>query len=79
MTVRAKFTCHAVSTFAGGSKKIEMSAVYSATGENKDFVDATPQGTFSMLVAGGKPAGDAFTPGEDYYLDFTHAPKPTAA
>ena len=73
MSVRAKFTCTAVTKYSNGSK-IEMSAVYSSTGENADFAESTPSGTFFMMISEGKPAATMFTPGKAYYLDFTEAP-----
>lgn len=74
MSVRAKFNCQSVTKFASGSQ-VAFSAVYSQTGENKDFVAASPSGNLSIAISEGYPAAKFFEPGKDYYLDFTEAPK----
>lgn len=69
-TVRAKMKCHAVEHFEYGSK-IRLGAVYGNNGENKDFADATPAGECWMQISNGRPAGQLFEPGKEYYVDFT--------
>lgn len=76
-TVRAKFKCSSITSFDGGSKKVQMHAVYSKdpNNENKDFTDSSPSGSFEIGIAAGKPAGDLFEAGKEYYLDITEAVK----
>jgi hypothetical protein len=69
MSVKAKFKCNAVTDF-GGNKQVMMSAVYSSTGENADFANATPSGSLSMGIDANVPASNFFTPGKEYYLTF---------
>lgn len=66
--VRAKMHCTA------GGNEVRMQAVYSQTGENADFADATPSGDLRMMISPGRPAAEFFQPGKTYYVDFTEAP-----
>lgn len=75
MKVRAKMQC-AGKTPAPGGATIRLFAVYADSKgaraeENKAFSDATPYGEVSLFIADDKPAGDAFVPGQQYYVDFT--------
>lgn len=72
--VRAKFSCTTVKLYPNGARGVELAAVYGASGENKDFCDATPSGKFEMYITGGRPAAEFFLPGQSYYLDITTAP-----
>lgn len=73
--VRAKFVCTTIEEFAGGHKKVKMGAVYSQnTAENADFSDASPSGSFEIMINAGRPAANAFVPGKKYYLTLTEAP-----
>jgi hypothetical protein len=73
MTVRAKFRCNYIAE-GKGNWTIHMSPVYSddPASENKFFTDATPAGTFQMVVT-KEEAAKAFEVGKNYYLDFTKA------
>lgn len=55
--------------------KVALGAVCGSEGENKHFSDATPSGECWMQISDGRPAGDFFEPGEEYYVTFTRAPK----
>ena len=65
--------CNSVKIFQG-SIEVQLTAVYSTTGENKDFTDATPSGSLTMSIIKDKPAASAFEPGKSYYVDFSEAP-----
>lgn len=78
--VVAKMTCNATETVRYGqfenqqTHKVRLGAVYSQTGENKDFADATPSGECWMSISDGRPAAHFFKPGKKYYVTFTEAP-----
>lgn len=68
--MRAKFRCNAVTDF-GTQKQAQLNAVYGKEGENADFAKATPFGDLKINIDAGVPASNFFTPGKEYYLDFT--------
>ncbi|MGJ8619637.1 MAG: hypothetical protein ACSHWN_04840 [Methylophilaceae bacterium] len=70
--VRAKFKCHSIEQYEHSSK-VKMGAVYSTTGENKDFSDATPAGEFWMVISKDRPAASFFEVGKEYYIDVSEA------
>ena len=72
--VRAKMQCASIEQWPSTSK-VKMSAVYSQTGENKDFCDATPSGECWMQITSARPASKFFVPGKKYYVTFTEAPE----
>lgn len=74
MPVRAKFKCVSVISKEQG-KEVELSAVHSNTGENKDFTDVTPYGNFKMGISKDARAGEYFEPGSEYYFDITKVEK----
>lgn len=74
MRVRAKMTVSSVEEYGGGSKKVNLSCVYSQTGENADFTESTPSGGATLTISAGRPAQDAFKPGKSYYVDFEEVP-----
>lgn len=70
MSVRAKFIC--------SYKKddyINFAPVYSGSEENKEFFKATPGGEIRLFVVNAA-AMEQFELGQEYYIDFTPAPKP---
>jgi hypothetical protein len=71
-TVRAKFQCNSIEINTW-TKTAKLSAVCGAEGENKDFTEATPNGTLEIMIQGDVPASEFFKPGKEYYLDFTIA------
>lgn len=73
-TVRAKFVCSSVTSYAyPGNVQVVLSPVMdSKTPENKAFWDATPNGRLDMTIT-NREATDLFVPGQSYYLDFTLA------
>ena len=73
MTVRAKFNCTHITDY-GTQVQVNMSAVYSSTGENKDFCEASPSGDLKISITKNRPAATMFEVGKSYYLDFTEAP-----
>lgn len=73
MRVRAKMKCGSVTSREYGSE-VELNAVHSASGENKDFADATPNGKLTLTISKGRPAIAAFTAGQEYYVDIEAVP-----
>lgn len=77
MSVVAKMLCHATEALDFGNfkqNKVRLGAVYSNTGENKDFSSATPSGECWMAISEGLPAAAFFKPGKSYYVRFEEAP-----
>lgn len=75
--VRCKFRCHHKDEYkdAEGNVKsatIKMSPVYSETGENKEFWDATPGGELSLYTVNAAAAAQ-IEQGKEYYIDITEA------
>ena len=72
MSVRAKFwVSETTNTTSGGS--VKLSAVCRGQ-DNKKWAAATPTGNITMNIL--NPAALAqFVPGEEFYIDFTPAPK----
>jgi hypothetical protein len=73
--VRAKFYVTERTEYAGGNGvTIKMRAVYSddPQSENKKFWEATPSAELTMFIKTN--AADVFTPGREFYLDFTVVP-----
>jgi len=68
-SVIAKFSCNSVTHFSFG-KNIELNAVNTHDGDNKDFADATPTGLIKMGISDGRPAGEFFKPGKNYLVTF---------
>lgn len=77
-SVVAKMMCNNVETKTYNhnykQNRVDLGAVCSSTGENKDFTEATPSGGCWMNIAEGYPALDFFKPGKKYYVTFTEAP-----
>lgn len=78
MPTRAKFMVLAIKKRANypGAVELEMGAVYSTdpNHENKAFWEATPNADLKMFITNPK-AAEMFVLGEEYYVDFTPAPK----
>lgn len=73
MILRAKFMCTKIEDY-GTLKQVYLNAQYSNTKEDNQFSAATPSGDMKMTVT--TEAGMSFfKPGDQYYLDFTEAPK----
>lgn len=80
MTVRAKFRVHNVQPFVDQSGKpngyrVELAPVYSSDpqSENAKFYSATPWGQITLGTM-NPAAAQQFTPGAEFYVDFTLAP-----
>lgn len=73
MAVRAKFYVQSVKYTASDSAVIEMSPVCRGE-DNKEWSKYTPSGLLSMTIK-NELATAQFTPGNEFYLDFTPAPK----
>lgn len=71
--VRAKFRVDCVEDY-GQQKNIKMSAVTTGSEENKAFWKWTPSGSLTLSTI-NEEAAKQFVPGEEFYLDFTPAPK----
>lgn len=69
--VRAKFRCDSVTQYMDHRKKVELYPVTSGSEENKRFFASTPTGKIEMYIT--TEAALMFTPGKEYYIDFTPA------
>jgi len=79
MTVRAKFRVNNVQPFTDQSGKasgyrIDLHPVYDSNpeSENAKFFNATPWGQITLGVM-NPTAAEQFTPGAEFYVDFTAA------
>ena len=72
MTVRAKFKVVKVTETEGGLKTASLQPVMGGSEENKEFFKWTPTGSID-LGAMNPVAADQFTPGKEFYVDFTAA------
>lgn len=70
--IRAKFVIGKKTIHANSYQEITMNAVYSQdpNHENKQFWDATPNGTITMTISKN---GGLFEVGKEYFVDFTLA------
>lgn len=69
MTVRAKFRCTSVETFAAGTRTFRFSAEYdTSVPEDQRYARYTPSGELRLAVDNPNVS---FEPGISYYLDFT--------
>lgn len=68
--VRAKFVCESVTNYEG-SKTAKLRAVYGSAEENADFTKYTPNGSIEVNITNDAPADEVFSPGKNYYVDFT--------
>lgn len=73
MAVRAKFFVQSVKYMTGDSAEIVMSPVCRGE-DNKEWSKYTPGGQLTMTIK-NELATNQFSPGEEFYLDFTPAPK----
>lgn len=71
--MRAKFRLQSVTDY-GNQKRLEFNAVTSGSDENKSWAKFTPSGRIEMMVD-NLPAVEGFSPGDEFYLDFTRAPR----
>jgi hypothetical protein len=75
---RAKFIVLSVKKYhrMPGAVEIEMGAVYSTdpNHENRAFFTATPNADLKMTIT-NPAAAELFQLGEEYYVDFSPAPK----
>lgn len=72
MAVRAKFYCMSIERTTQSSI-VKMAAVCRGE-DNKQWASATPVANLSMTVLNDVAAAQ-FEPGQEYFLDFTPAPK----
>lgn len=72
MTVRAKFRVNSVTEQEGGLKSIILSPVTQGSKENESFFKWTPSGNIHLGVL-NPAASEQFTPGQEFYVDFTKA------
>lgn len=72
MSVRAKFYVAEITHTPSGGR-VKMHAVCRGE-DNKMWSAATPTGTIEMGIL-NEAALNQFVPGEEYFLDFTPAPK----
>lgn len=72
MTVRAKFKVVKVTETEGGLKTANLQPVMGGSDENKEFFKWTPTGAIDLGTM-NPAAADQFTPGKEFYVDFTPA------
>lgn len=79
-TVRAKFKVQSVTESEGGLKTANLTPVTSGSPENEQFFKWTPGGQIQLGTI-NPTAAEQFTPGRQFYVDFTPAdpPHPPAA
>jgi len=73
MTVRAKFVCN-VKTQTMDGYTVKFTPVTSGSEENDQYFKWTPFGSLEMGTLNPE-AAEQFTPGMEYYVDFTPASK----
>jgi hypothetical protein len=73
MSVRAKFFVQSVKHTATASSEVVLAPVCRGE-DNKEWAKYTPAGLLMMHI-NNEQAVEQFTPGEEFYLDFTPAPK----
>jgi len=73
MTVRAKFyVAEIAQTTWGGRVKLQ---VVSRGEDNKSWASATPSGQIEMTIRNEVALAEFIAPGEEFYVDFSPAPK----
>lgn len=72
MAVRAKFFCSEVARTTYGGR-VKLNAVTRGE-DNKKWASATPSGSIEMTIK-NELAVEFFDVGEEYFIDFTLAPK----
>lgn len=70
MTVRAKFKVFSITEQDGGMKTVLLHPVSDGSPENKEFFKWTPSGQIQLGVM-NPAASEPFTPGKEFYVDFT--------
>jgi hypothetical protein len=71
-TVRAKFKVQSVTESEGGLKSVNLSPVVGGSPENEKFFKWTPGGQIQLGTINPDAAAQ-FTPGRQFYVDFTAA------
>lgn len=69
--IRAKFKCSTIEVFEGG-ETVKLNAVSDKEGTNATWSKWTPSGSLTMTINNPDALG-RFTPGKEYFLDFTEA------
>lgn len=71
-TILAKFKVGSVTDFGNNNVNVKMSPVTSGSEENKSFSIYTPAGSVELHITNPQATG-FFTPGKEYYIEFTEA------
>lgn len=74
MSVRAKFTVQRVDDDGDDGGTVHMEPVYSGSPENESFYRWTPSGNIILSTINADALAQ-FEPGNEFYVDFTPAPK----
>jgi hypothetical protein len=74
MAVRAKFKVRSIVEYEGGMKEAKLEAVVSGSPENAEFFKWTPSASINLSTLNPAEA-DQFTPGREFFVDFTPADK----
>lgn len=72
MSIRAKFKVTSVTETEGGLKTAKLEAVVGGSPENEAFFKWTPSASI-ILGTINPAAAEQFTPGKEFYVDFTPA------
>ena len=73
MSVRAKFFVQQVSRTAQKTGEVQLNVVCRGE-DNKEWAAYTPSGSITMTILNESAFGQ-FEPGDEYFVDFTPAPK----
>ncbi len=71
MAVRAKFKVESVTNYQRGGS-VKLTPVTAGSAENESFFQHTPYGSIEMGTV-NEEALKQFTPGAEFYIDFTEA------
>lgn len=76
MSVRAKFFVQEITrrAYNPGAVEVTLSAV-SRGADNKEWAAATPSGSIKMSIQNESAAEAFYQLGDEFYVDFTPAPK----
>jgi hypothetical protein len=72
--IKTKFKCNQVSLFEHG-EVVELEVVTHGAKENKSLSDLHASGKLQIRIDKSGSAANYFSPGEEYFLEFSNAPK----
>jgi hypothetical protein len=69
-SIQTKFECQSVTKDKHGLTNVKLEPVFSTTGENRKFWDATPNGQIELTIRNSETA-EIFIPGKEYSVTFS--------